>query len=49
MGAIKVKVKTKTLNQINVIIKNFIFYMHGVVVILHYLDLVEGKQDFGFR
>ena len=23
--------------------------MHRVVVITHYLDLVEGKQDFGFR
>ena len=23
--------------------------MHGVVVVPHYLDFVEGKQDFGFR
>ena len=44
----KVNVTTKKLNQINVIIINFIFYMHGVVVIPHYLDLAEGKQDFSF-
>ena len=43
------KVARKKLSQINVIIINFIFYTHGVFVIPHYLDLVEGKQDSGFR
>ena len=47
-GGNKVEGYNKKVNLKNVIIINFIFYMHGVVVIPHDLDLVDVKQDFGF-